>query len=74
EARRAVIVVAVERIADSCGFGVPLMRHEGEREHSDLWAAKKLRTGGPDALVGYQREMNERSIDGLPAVPAKHAV
>ncbi|HET6550767.1 MAG TPA: pyridoxamine 5'-phosphate oxidase family protein, partial [Solirubrobacter sp.] len=47
EARRAVIVVAVERIADSCGFGVPLMRHEGEREHSDLWAAKKLRTGGP---------------------------
>jgi hypothetical protein len=74
EARRAVIVVAVERIADSCGYGVPLLRHEGEREHRDLWAAKKLRTGGPDAFVDYQRENNERSIDGLPAVPAKHAV
>src|SRR3954453_14106855 len=29
EARRAVIVVDVERIADSCGYGVPLMSHEG---------------------------------------------
>src|SRR3954464_7006923 len=29
EARRAVIVVDVTRVADSCGYGVPLMRFEG---------------------------------------------
>jgi len=33
EARRAVIVVHVARIADSCGYGVPLMSYEGERPH-----------------------------------------
>src|SRR5947208_3913438 len=30
EARRAVVVVHVERIADSCGYGVPLMSYEGQ--------------------------------------------
>ncbi len=68
EARRAVVEVEVDRIADSCGYGVPLMSHEGRRPHSDLWAAKKLRVGGPEALLEYQREKNSRSIDDLPAV------
>jgi Pyridoxamine 5'-phosphate oxidase len=68
EARRALIVVDVERVADSCGYGVPLMAYEGERPHQDAWAAKKLRVGGPDALAAYQAEKNAVSIDGLPAV------
>ena len=68
EARRGIVVVEVERIADSCGYAVPLMSYEGERPHADAWAAKKLRTGGPEALVRYQEEKNGRSIDGLPAV------
>ena len=68
ESRRAVVVVHVERIADSCGYGVPLMSHEGERPHPEAWADKKMRAGGPDALRDYRREKNARSIDGLPAV------
>jgi Pyridoxamine 5'-phosphate oxidase len=68
QARRAIILVEATRISDSCGYGVPLMSYEGEREHADLWAAKKLRTGGPEALRAYQREKNAVSIDGLPAV------
>lgn len=68
EARRAIVVVEATRISDSCGYGVPLMSFEGHREHGDLWAAKKLRTGGPDALRDYQRQKNAESIDGLPAV------
>jgi hypothetical protein len=68
EARRAIIVVDIARIADSCGYGVPLMAYEGVRPHQDAWAAKKLRTGGPDALRAYQREKNARSVDGLPAL------
>jgi hypothetical protein len=75
EARRAIVLVQVERVADACGYGVPLMSYSGQRPHSDAWAAKKLRVGGPDALVDYQREKNSRSIDGLPAVELPgHAV
>ena len=38
EARRAVVVVHVARIADSCGYGVPLMSFEGQRPHHEAWA------------------------------------
>lgn len=68
QARRAIVVVAVERVADSCGYSVPLMTYDGLRPHSGAWAAKKLRVGGPEALLDYQREKNTQSIDGLPAV------
>jgi predicted pyridoxine 5'-phosphate oxidase superfamily flavin-nucleotide-binding protein len=66
-ARRAVIVVEVERIADACGYGVPRMAYEGEREHAEAWAAKKLRVGGEGAIDEYMAEKNGASIDGLPA-------
>jgi len=68
EMRRSVVLVEVDRIADSCGYAVPLMSYEGRRPHSEKWAAKKLRVGGPEALVEYQREKNLVSIDGLPAI------
>jgi hypothetical protein len=68
EMRRSIVLVELERIADSCGYGVPLMTYEGQRPHSELWAEKKLRVGGPDALLEYQRAKNLVSIDGLPAV------
>jgi len=68
QTRRAVIVVDVDRIADSCGYGVPLMAYEGERPHQRLSAQKRLRTGGPDAYERYMAEKNAESIDGLPAV------
>jgi hypothetical protein len=71
-ARRAVIVVHVERVADSCGYGVPLMSFEGIRPHSDAWAEKRVRSGGPDAIADYQAEKNAVSIDGLPAVSARN--
>jgi len=68
ESRRAIVVVHVSRIADSCGYGVPLMDYVGDREHQDAWAAKKLRANGPDGLTEYQREHNTESLDGLPAL------
>jgi predicted pyridoxine 5'-phosphate oxidase superfamily flavin-nucleotide-binding protein len=68
EARRAVIVVEVERIADSCGYGVPLMSYEGTRPHMPAWAEKKLRVGGTAAIDAYKAEKNSVSIDGLPAL------
>jgi hypothetical protein len=68
EARRAIVLVEVSRVSDSCGYGVPLMRYEGQRPHMDAWAAKKMRVGGSEALAEYQREKNATSLDGLPAV------
>ncbi len=62
------MLVHVTRIADSCGYGVPLMSYEGRRPHMDAWAEKKVRVGGPEALLAYQQEKNSASIDGLPAV------
>jgi hypothetical protein len=66
ESRRSIILVHVDRIADSCGYGVPLMSYAGEREHARKWAEKKLRVGGPEALADYQRKKNSESLDGLP--------
>jgi hypothetical protein len=74
ESMRAIVHVEVSRVADSCGYGVPLMTFEGRRPHQDAWAAKKVRVGGAEALEDYQREKNARSIDGLPAVESPHAV
>jgi hypothetical protein len=68
ESHRAVIVVHVTRVADSCGYGVPLMAYVGERPHQAASSAKRVRVNGPDAYVAYQREHNAASIDGLPAV------
>ncbi len=66
--RRSIVLVEVTRVADSCGYGVPLMSFQGLRPHSDAWAEKKMRVGGEQALRDYQREKNARSLDGLPAV------
>jgi len=68
EQHRTVIRVDVQRIADSCGFGVPLMAYEGERPQAQAWAETKLAKGGPHALEEYVAEKNAVSIDGLPAL------
>lgn len=68
EARRAIVRVAVSRIADSCGYGVPLMTLDGLRPHAPLWAEKKLRTGGVAKIEEYVADKNALSIDGLPAI------
>lgn len=62
---RSVISVAVDRIADSCGYGVPLMRFDGKRSQYEQWVDKKVRDGGFD---DYVAEKNAESIDGLPAI------
>jgi hypothetical protein len=57
----------VDRVSDSCGYGVPLMTFEGQRPQTARWAQTKLRKEGPDALTRYVETRNARSIDGLPA-------
>jgi hypothetical protein len=61
---RAIVVVRVTRISDSCGYGVPLFHYEGERTQLEAWAERK----GPDGVREYQRKKNHSSIDGLPGL------
>jgi hypothetical protein len=59
---RQVVVVEVESVNSSCGFGVPLMEFAGHRTMIGEWAARK----GPEGLEKYRRERNALSFDGLP--------
>ncbi len=63
EEPRCFITVEVSRISDSCGFGVPLMNFERERDSMALWAKGKSEAD----LADYRRQKNAASIDGLPA-------
>ncbi len=62
---RSIIVVDVGRIADSCGYGVPLMSLEGHRPTMDQWSSRK----GPEGIRNYWAEHNVTSIDDLEGLP-----
>ena len=64
ENARSIVRARIHRVADSCGYGVPQYRFEGERSQLGDWAAKK----GGDGLARYKRENNLESLDGLPGL------
>ena len=61
---RAVIVVDVDRITDSCGYAVPKLVFEEERIVLSRWAERK----SDEELDEYRLARNAESIDGLPGV------
>jgi len=63
---RSIIRIAVARIADSCGYGVPRFDFVEDRDTLVRWAETK----GPAGVVEYQRKKNAASLDGLPGLPA----
>jgi hypothetical protein len=64
---RAIIRAELSRIADSCGYGVPLYEYKSDRSQVGEWAERK----GPEGLRAYQLERNRESLDGLPALRGK---
>ena len=63
---RAVVVVDVARVSDSCGFAVPRMDLVEERDTLDrVW-----RSRDDDHIGTYQAEKNAMSLDGLPGLVA----
>jgi Pyridoxamine 5'-phosphate oxidase len=66
EGTRSIIVIKVQRVSDSCGFAVPLMKYEKDRQQLLAWAEQK----GPEGLQKYRAEKNRSSLDGLPGVSA----
>jgi hypothetical protein len=61
---RSIVVIDVGRIADSCGYGVPLMRFERHRPTMDQWSSRK----GSEGIRDYWKEQNGTSIDNLPGL------
>lgn len=61
---RNFVVVDIEYIRDSCGYGVPLYEFQSERESLKNWCESK--TG--DEMLEYRSEQNALSLDGLPGL------
>jgi hypothetical protein len=64
DAVRSIVRVALTRIADSCGYGVPRYRYEGQRTQLVEWARRK----GAEGVVQYRQANNGKSIDRLPGL------
>ncbi|MBI9113462.1 pyridoxamine 5'-phosphate oxidase family protein [Sanguibacter suaedae] len=63
---RAVITVDVDRVSDSCGWGVPVMDVVTQERDLLRQSAEKK---GVDGLAEYRSQKNATSIDGLPGLP-----
>jgi hypothetical protein len=67
---RAIIDVEVERVASSCGYGVPRMELLGPRDR----LLDSARCKGPEKLAEYRARRNAHSIDGLPGLATDRTV
>ena len=61
---RQIFDIAIDSVQTSCGWGVPVMALESERETMVKWHVQK----DPDEWVALNRSRT-RSIDGLPVRP-----
>ncbi|RED58141.1 pyridoxamine 5'-phosphate oxidase family protein [Cohnella lupini] len=59
---RQIIVVDFDQVQTSCGYSVPFMSYDRERETLQRWSVQK----GEEGLKQYWQEKNTRSLDGLP--------
>ncbi len=63
---RTIVVADIQRVSDSCGFGVPKFEYVRQRKGLRTWAESK----GAEGLAQYREEKNSESIDGLPGLPS----
>jgi hypothetical protein len=61
---RNFIVIDVDCIRDSCGYGVPLYEFKSERDSLANWIDSK----SDEEMRAYRVEKNARSLDGLPGL------
>ncbi|KAI0056523.1 hypothetical protein BV25DRAFT_1893999 [Artomyces pyxidatus] len=75
---RGVIVVEVDRVGTSCGWGVPLYSYAGPRETLVNFGVKLERKDqeapwhSGHGLVAYWQRANQKSVDGLPGLQIAH--
>ena len=64
---RAVVIVHADLIRDTCGFAIPLLTYEGER---DLHARRFAREDDASLAAYFEsKEHIATSLDGLPGLP-----
>jgi hypothetical protein len=63
-AARNIIVIDVERILDSCGYGVPLYEFRQHRDSLGNYFSKQ----SEEEILEYRRTRNAESLDGLPGL------
>lgn len=61
---RSIIRVSIDRVTDSCGWGVPFYEFKGEREQLKRWIDNKPR----DEWQEHRYNTNAQSVDGLPGL------
>jgi hypothetical protein len=61
---RSVIRIEIDRVSDSCGYGVPNFTYQGPRSQLTDWATHK----DAKELLDYQHRENASSVDGLPGL------
>ncbi len=59
---RQIILLELDSVQTSCGFGVPEYEFKNRRDNM----AQSVKKQGEAGLIKYQREHNQKSIDGLP--------
>jgi Pyridoxamine 5'-phosphate oxidase len=64
---RSFIKVHLNRISDSCGYGVPLYEFRGHRTQLEAWAEHQ----GEESLGEYRLKHNSKSIDQLQGVSSR---
>ena len=65
---RQIILASIDLVRTSCGYGVPLMELQKDRETLKRWATSK----GEEGLADYRGANNSKSLDGLAAPLAQH--
>jgi len=58
---RQIILMDIDSVQTSCGYGVPVFDFVRERDTLLKWSDKK----GPEGLHEYRQKKNRTSIDGL---------
>ena len=58
---RQIVMMDVDLVQTSCGFGVPFMEFKGIRNDLFDWSERK----GRDGIRNYWQERNAKSLDGL---------
>ncbi len=61
-AMRQVFDLEIDLVQQSCGFAVPLMEFQKQRDVLEKWAKRQ----GPEGLHRYREKKNLETIDGYP--------
>ena len=66
-AARNIILIDVERIIDSCGYGVPQYEFKAHRDSLPNYFANQ----SEEDILAYRKNSNSESLDGLPGLAAE---